>query len=69
MQKISLNITGMHCNGCVKNLTSILQTHNGVKDVTITLSSGLAEIIFNENEINISQLIEAIEDAGFEASE
>lgn len=68
MQNITLNITGMHCNGCVKSVTNILTELKGVQQVNVSLEKANAEIQFDESQIQPAQLIEAIEDAGFDAA-
>ncbi|OOF36925.1 heavy-metal-associated domain-containing protein [Rodentibacter heidelbergensis] len=67
MQNIRLTITGMHCGGCVKSVTRVLEELEGVEQVKVMLE-GYADIQFDENNVSISQLIDAIEDAGFDAT-
>lgn len=67
MQNIRLTITGMHCGGCVKSVTRVLEELEGVEQATVMLE-GYADIQFDENNVSISQLIDAIEDAGFDAT-
>lgn len=40
----SYKITGMTCNGCVSSVSSALEKIDGVKDVSIDLSTGLAAV-------------------------
>ena len=68
MKTIQLNITGMHCNGCVNSVTRVLAELQGVQQVTVSLEKASAEIQFEESQIQPAQLIDAIEDAGFDAS-
>ena len=42
---------------------------NGVEKAVVTLDDGKAVVTFDESAVNISQLIETIEDAGFDATE
>ena len=57
MKSITLHVTGMTCGGCVKSVTRVLEELNGVEKAVVTLDDGN------------SQLIETIEDAGFDATE
>ena len=68
MKTITLNIEGMHCGGCVKSVTQVLTELDGVQSVDVQLE-GKANITFDENRVNVAQLIEVIEDAGFDATE
>ena len=68
MRTITLNIEGMHCGGCVKSVTQVLTELDGVQSADVQLE-GKANITFDENRVNVAQLIEVIEDAGFDATE
>ena len=68
MKTITLNIKGMHCGGCVKSVTQVLTELDGVQSADVQLE-GKANITFDENRVNVAQLIEVIEDAGYDATE
>lgn len=68
MKTITLNIEGMHCGGCVKSVTRVLTELDGVQSADVQLE-GKANITFDESRVNVEQLIEVIEDAGFDATE
>ena len=68
MKTITLNIEGMHCGGCVKSVTRVLTELDGVQSADVQLE-GKANVTFDENRVNVAQLIEVIEDAGFHATE
>ena len=68
MKTITLNMEGMHCGGCVKSVTRVLTELDGVQSADVQLE-GKANITFDENRVNVAQLIEVIEDAGFDATE
>ena len=67
MKNIRLTITGMHCGGCVKSVTQVLGALDGVEKVNVDLQ-GYADIQFDESKVSVSQLIETIEEAGFDAT-
>ena len=69
MKSITLHVTGMTCGGCVKSVTRAWEELNGVEKAVVTLDDGKAEITFDESAVSIPQLIETIEDAGFDATE
>ena len=68
MQIIQLKVTGMHCGGCVKSVTRVLSELAGVQKVDVSLEQESAQITFDPQQVQPAALIEAIEDAGFDAS-
>ena len=68
MKNIRLTVTGMHCGGCVKSVMRVLEELDGVVEVNVSLD-GYADIQFDESKVSVAQLIETIEDAGFDAAE
>jgi len=67
MATITLNIDGMTCGGCVKSVTKVLNDLDGVRSATVSLENKNAQVEFDESKIQIAQLVEAVEDAGFDA--
>ena len=67
MATITLNIDGMTCGGCVKSVTKVLNDLDGVRSATVSLENKNAQVEFDEGNIQIAQLVEAVEDAGFDA--
>ena len=67
MATITLNIDGMTCGGCVKSVTKVLNDLDGVRSATVSLENKNAQVEFDEGKIQIAQLVEAVEDAGFDA--
>ena len=69
MKKISLKIEGMHCEGCSNRLTKVLKNLDGVNDAKVSLENKKADMEYDEEQINIDNIKEAISDAGFEVVE
>ncbi|WP_311420313.1 heavy-metal-associated domain-containing protein [Kingella denitrificans] len=67
MATVTLNIDGMTCGGCVKSVTKVLNGLDGVRSATVSLENKNAQVEFDEGKIQIAQLVEAVEDAGFDA--
>lgn len=65
MNKIIINIEGMHCEGCVNRIEKILNSNDEIKKAKVDLSSKTAEIEYNN--LTEEAIIEMIENAGFEA--
>lgn len=65
MKEIKLNIEGMHCTGCSNRLEKVLNNTDGVEKATVSFEEKQAIITYNENQIDIEQIKQAIQDAGF----
>ncbi len=67
MENTLIKIGGMSCQGCVKNITAILQGLDGVVSAEISLAAAEARVAFDPASVDRSSLLAAIEDAGFDA--
>ncbi|KAJ0252633.1 Copper-transporting ATPase RAN1 [Hirschfeldia incana] len=61
-------IGGMTCAACVNSVEGILKDLPGVKRAVVALATSLGEVEYDPNLINKSDIVTAIEDAGFEGS-
>lgn len=68
MQTTEIKIEGMSCEGCVKNISSVLAALPGVSAVEVSLEKASADVEFDPAQIDRAALCAAIEDAGFDAS-
>jgi copper chaperone len=66
MEKITLDVRGMSCQGCVGSVTRVLKATPGVQDVRVQLSPGRAEVSYDPAQANVADLKRAIEDAGYD---
>lgn len=66
METLQLNIRGMTCNGCVKNVTGVLQKIPGVSGVEVSLEQRCAKLVYHPAEAKPAQIKAAVEGAGFE---
>ncbi len=66
MEKIVLGVGGMSCQGCVKNVTAVLQALAGVEQVDVSLEAGQASIVYDPERADAARFRSAIEDAGFD---
>lgn len=69
MKTITLHVEGMTCGGCVKSVTRVLEEVDGVQSADVQLAAKTATVTYDESKVNVAQLIEVIEDAGFDATE
>lgn len=66
MKEVNLKIEGMHCEGCSKRLTKVLNNIEGVEEAEVSLEDKNAIIIYDEQKIGLDELKEYIEDSGFQ---
>ena len=69
MVRSCVDFLGLSTGTSVKSVTRVLEELNGVETAVVTLDDGKAEITFDESAVSVTQLIETIEDAGFDATE
>lgn len=67
MEKIILNISGMHCASCAGNIETALK-NAGVHSVRVNFALEKAYIEFEPERLNARDLISVIEQAGYKAS-
>jgi len=68
MEQTTLKVLGMHCQGCVSNITGVLGALPGVSAVRVSLEGGEAEVEFDPAAVDRAALCTAVEDAGFDAA-
>ncbi|NBI31096.1 copper ion binding protein [Chengkuizengella marina] len=64
MKNQTLKVEGMSCNHCVNAIESTLK-EIGVKG-NVDLNKGSVEVIYDESNINLEAIKEAIEDQGYD---
>uniref|UniRef100_A0A7V5XH59 Heavy-metal-associated domain-containing protein n=1 Tax=Thermodesulfobacterium geofontis TaxID=1295609 RepID=A0A7V5XH59_9BACT len=62
--KMEIKITGMSCEHCVKRIKEVLSKIEGVKEVSVDLSSAKGYII-SQKEIPLSLIKEVLEKEGY----
>jgi len=67
MQETIIKVGGMSCQGCVKNVSGVLEKLPGVAAVAVSLEEGLARVSHDPAQSDVATLKAAIEDAGFDA--
>jgi Cu+-exporting ATPase len=66
--KAIISIGGMTCSACVMSITKELEVLDNVRSVSVSLLSNNATVKFQGPKTNVDNIIEAIEDVGFEAT-
>ena len=67
MENTVIKVGGMSCQGCVKNIGGVLCALGGVASAEVSLEAAEARVAFDPQQISRAALLEAIEDAGFDA--
>ena len=65
--KIDLIIEGIHCAACIWLNEKVLNTADGIVEVSINFTNNKAKIIWDEDVIKLSQIIEKIRSIGYNA--
>jgi copper chaperone len=67
MENTVIKVGGMSCQGCVKNITGVLSGMAGVAAAEVSLEAAEARVAFDPQVVARAALVDAIEDAGFDA--
>jgi copper chaperone len=67
MKQMTLDVSGMSCGHCVSAVRDALGRLPGVKVESVSI--GTATVTFDETTTTVGDLVDAIGDAGYEASE
>ena len=62
-----LQISGMHCAGCVNSVEKALSDIEGVESANVNLSTEKAHVKLQSDDVRSYQLIDAVEQAGYKA--
>lgn len=66
MMEKTIQVEGMTCEHCKSAVEGALNKLNGVNQATVDLEQGNVTVTFDENNIEIEQMNEAIEDQGYD---
>jgi len=67
MERISIVVKGMSCEGCVKSVTRVLSALPGVENVQVSLAQASASLGHDPAQSSVEAIKAAIRGAGFEA--
>ena len=68
MKTTRLKVSGMTCGHCVQTVEKVLRNQSGVRNATVHLDSGAAEVEYDEARVAPEQMIAAIEEEGYSAA-
>lgn len=65
--KAVIKINGMSCMHCVASVKNALCSLDGVNGAEVSLENGSAEVEYDENKVSPAEMVDAVEDQGFDA--
>lgn len=68
MEKITLNIQGMHCGSCSVGIQMLTSQMDGVKSAEVSYEGKKGVFEFDPAKVTKEQIIKGIEELGYKAS-
>ena len=68
IQKVKLNIEGMHCGSCAMGIQMLLQNTEGVSNCSASWEEKSGEVEFDDEKIKVEGITKAIADLGYKAT-
>ena len=65
MESKILNITGMSCAACVRNVEQTIQKTQGVDKASVNFATEKLQVSFDPDKVSVDELIEKIEKKGY----
>ena len=65
---VLIKIEGMHCHRCEESIQKKLAQQPGVREVEVDFASRQASVLFDDQKISINELMEIVNDAGYQAT-
>ncbi len=69
VDRVTLDIEGMHCAACVQNVEGALEELTGVEDVNVNLATKKAYLKIKPSQVRRSDLERAVREAGYEVKD
>jgi copper chaperone len=69
MAEVTLRVTGMTCQHCVRAVTGALEGQDGVTRAEVDLQAGRARVQYDEARVTPRDLADAVVEEGYEAEE
>lgn len=68
MEKITLNIEGMHCGACATGIQMLVSGMDGVKSVFVDYDKKKGEVEFDGAKVNKEAIVKVIAELGYTAT-
>jgi copper ion binding protein len=66
MSEAKIRIKDMHCANCARTIENAVSKVEGVKNAKADYTKGMAEVEFDPSKTNVSKIMQAIKNAGYE---
>ena len=60
-----LRIPAIHCDGCATSITRVLKMLPGVGETGVDAKAKLARFTFDDSQVSLDQIREALDEVGF----
>ncbi|MGH9457816.1 MAG: heavy-metal-associated domain-containing protein [Thermoanaerobaculia bacterium] len=64
---VVIAIKGMHCDGCAKGITAMLERTEGVIAAKVSFEKREADVTYDSEAVSPAKIVDAIEKLGYEA--
>ena len=64
---VVIKIEGMHCHRCEQTIQKNLCAQPGVREVEVDFASGQASVLYDGSKVNVNKLMDAVNQAGYQA--
>lgn len=68
METVLIQVDGMHCGGCASSVSKALLALDGVAKAEVSHEKAQAQVQFDAQKVSTATLLEAVEEAGFDAA-
>lgn len=68
MEKITLDIGGMHCGACATGIQMLVSGMDGVKSIFVDYDKKKGEVEFDGAKVNKEAIVKAIAELGYQAT-
>ena len=65
MKAVTLQIEGMHCDGCAATIKALVERKAGVKAASVVFETGEARILYDPVATSEDRLVAVIDRSGF----
>ncbi len=67
MEKLHINIEGMHCGACATGIQMLVSGMEGVKSIFVDYDKKSGDIEFDSAKVKTEEIFKAIEELGYKA--
>lgn len=69
MNTLTLQVEGMHCDGCAATIKAVVEREPGVKAATVSFKGGEARILYDPAATSTDRLVAAVGRLGYRVTE